>query len=95
MGHMLLISNLCSQMRTSALELHHVNFSFWSLLICPLYNEIKTLCLLVGSKTGRHEEQVITYTVTPLGWVRQEQSLPPRFDAGGLLKTVLENNTCK
>lgn len=42
-GHTHPISNLCSQMGTTALELCHVNFSFGSLLIRPLKNEIISL----------------------------------------------------
>lgn len=54
-GYALCISNLCSQLRTTSVELCHVNFSLLSVSISPLNNEIKTLFLLVRSKSGRHK----------------------------------------
>lgn len=77
---------LLPQLRTTTLESRPINFSFWSFLISPLHDEIKTLFLLDPNLGDI--KPIMKYTLTPLGWVPQKQTLQPRFDAG-LLKLFL------
>lgn len=69
-GYTLPIFILCSQLRTTALELYYITFSFWSLWISPLHDEIKTLFL--SDPNLGEIKLIMEYILIPLGWVSPE-----------------------
>lgn len=93
-GYILPIFILCSPLRTTTLEFYHITFSFWSLLISSLHDEIKTLFL--SDPNLGDIKLIMKYILTPLGLVHPEKKiLQSRFYAGGLLRNVLEDNAYK